>query len=59
MINQIKRILLDFVSFPTVLADSNLDMIVCLRNCLEGSRAQVDVLADETGRKANFFALSN
>jgi acetylornithine deacetylase len=56
MIDQTKRILSDLVAFPTVSADSNLEMIAYLGNRLEDCGAQVDVLADETGRKANLFA---
>jgi acetylornithine deacetylase len=55
MIDQTKRILSDLVAFPTVSADSNLEMIAYLGNRLEDCGAQVDVLADETGRKANFL----
>ncbi|MDC0136171.1 acetylornithine deacetylase [Sulfitobacter sp.] len=56
MIDQTKRILADLIAFPTVSADSNLDMIAYLANQLEGCGAQVDVLIDESGRKANLFA---
>ena len=56
MINQTKRILSDLIAFPTVSADSNLDMIAYLANRLEDCGAQVDVMSDESGRKANLFA---
>lgn len=56
MIDQTKRILSDLVAFPTVSADSNLDMIAYLANQLEECSAQVDVLSDETGQIANLFA---
>ncbi|WP_281857384.1 acetylornithine deacetylase [Litoreibacter halocynthiae] len=56
MIDQTKRILSDLVAFPTVSADSNLDMIAYLANQLEDCGAQVDVLTDGSGRKANLFA---
>lgn len=56
MIKQTKRILSDLVAFPTVSADSNLEMIAYLANRLEDCGAQVDVMSDETGQKANLFA---
>jgi len=56
MIEETKRILSDLIAFPTVSADSNLDMIAYLANRLEDCGAHVDVLSDETGRKANLFA---
>ncbi|MCI2400340.1 acetylornithine deacetylase [Aliiroseovarius subalbicans] len=56
MIEQTKRILSDLVAFPTVSADSNMDMIAYLANRLEDSGARVDVLSDDSGRKANLFA---
>lgn len=56
MIEDTKRILLDLIAFPTVSADSNLDMIAYLATHLEGVGARVDVMHDETGRKANLFA---
>ncbi|WP_299028592.1 acetylornithine deacetylase [uncultured Sulfitobacter sp.] len=56
MIEQTKRILSDLVAFPTVSADSNRDMIAYLANRLEDCGAQVDILADDTGAKANLFA---
>ena len=56
MIDETKRILSDLIAFPTVSADSNLEMIAYLANRLEDCGAQVDVLTDETGRKANLFA---
>ncbi|MEP1766773.1 MAG: acetylornithine deacetylase [Sulfitobacter sp.] len=56
MIDETKRILSDLIAFPTVSVDSNLEMIAYLANRLEDCGAQVDVLTDETGRKANLFA---
>jgi acetylornithine deacetylase len=56
MIDQTTRILSDLIAFPTVSADSNLEMIAYLANRLEECGANVDVLFDETGRKANLFA---
>lgn len=56
MIDETKRILSDLIAFPTISAGSNLDMIAYLADHLENCGAQVDVLSDETGRKANLFA---
>ena len=56
MIEQTKRILSDLIAFPTVSADSNLEMIAYLADKLEDCGAQVDVLSDKSGRKANLFA---
>lgn len=56
MIEQTKRILSDLIGFPTVSADSNLQMIAYLANLLEDCGAKVDILSDESGRKANLFA---
>lgn len=56
MIDQTKRILSDLIAFPTVSADSNLAMIAYLANRLEDCGAQVDVMLDESGQKANLFA---
>jgi len=46
----------ELIAYPTVSPDSNLDMIACLANHLESAGAHVEVLQDETGRKANLFA---
>lgn len=56
MIEQTKRILSDLIAFPTVSADSNLEMIAYLATRLQDCGAKVDVLLDESGRKANLFA---
>lgn len=56
MIDETKRILSDLIGFPTVSAGSNLEMIAYLANRLEDCGAQVDVLTDKSGRKANLFA---
>lgn len=44
------------IGFPTVSADSNLEMIEFLAEVLEDSSARVRVFHDETGAKANLFA---
>lgn len=56
MIEDTKRILSDLIAFPTVSADSNLEMIAYLADRLAGCGAKVDIQTDETGRKANLFA---
>lgn len=56
MIEDTKRILSDLIAFPTVSADSNLEMIAYLVDRLAGCGAKVDIQTDETGRKANLFA---
>ncbi len=49
-------LLAELIAYPTISTDSNLDMIAFLANRLEDSAATVEVLTDETGRKANLFA---
>ncbi|MFS4582440.1 acetylornithine deacetylase [Phaeobacter sp. C3_T13_0] len=56
MIEQTTRILSDLIAFPTVSADSNLEMMAYLANRLEDCGAKVDVLVDGSGQKANLFA---
>jgi len=51
-----KAILGDLIAFPTVSADSNLDMIVYMAELLEASGARVDLIAAASGTKANLFA---
>ncbi|ATF19165.1 acetylornithine deacetylase [Phaeobacter gallaeciensis] len=56
MIEHTTRILSDLIAFPTVSADSNLEMIAYLANRLEDCGARVDVMFDASGQKANLFA---
>lgn len=49
-------ILGDLIAFPTVSADSNLEIIAYLANRLEDCGARVHLFTDATGRKANLFA---
>ncbi|UWR49883.1 acetylornithine deacetylase [Phaeobacter inhibens] len=56
MMEQTTRILSDLIAYPTVSADSNLEMIACLANRLEDCGARVDVMFDASGQKANLFA---
>ena len=53
---QTTQILSDLIAFPTVSADSNLEMIVYLADRLENSGARVDVLLNDSRTKANLFA---
>jgi len=50
------QILDHLISFPTISADSNLEMIVHMANRLSDVGAHVDLFHDETGTKANLFA---
>lgn len=56
MIDQTTAILSDLIAFPTVSADSNLEMIAYLASRLEDAGAVVDVMQDASGTKANLFA---
>ena len=49
-------LLRELVAYPTVSADSNLEMIGYLATRLEDSGARVRILADDSGTKANLFA---
>lgn len=49
-------ILKDLIGFPTVSADSNLDMIDHMANLLSEAGARVDLFQDDSGTKANLFA---
>lgn len=44
------------IAFPTVSADSNLDLIRFCAELLETAGAEVSVIHDDTGKKANLFA---
>ena len=55
MLDQTKAILADLIAYPTVSADSNLDLIAHTANPLEDCGAQVTVLTDPTDKKANLF----
>ncbi|EAQ03910.1 acetylornithine deacetylase [Pseudooceanicola batsensis HTCC2597] len=46
----------DLIALPTVSADSNLEMIALLANRLGDLGAEVEILADQTGTKANLLA---
>lgn len=56
MLEETRRILSDLIAFPTVSADSNLDMIAYMAERLEDCGATVDLFHDDSGRKANLWA---
>ena len=51
-----KEILADLVAFPTISADSNLQLIAYAGDLLSSAGAQLSVSLDESGTKANLFA---
>ena len=51
-----KDILADLIAFPTVSAESNLEMIAYLASRLEDVGADVQLFHDPSGTKANLFA---
>ncbi len=51
-----RKILGDLIAYPTVSADSNLELIAYCADYLEGLGARVTVSKDATGTKANLFA---
>ncbi len=55
-LDRTRAILSDLIAWPTVSADSNLDMIAHIANLLSDLGARVDVMADDSGTKANLFA---
>lgn len=55
-LTETRAILSDLIAFPTVSADSNLEMVAYLASRLGDLGAQVDLQQDETGKKANLFA---
>lgn len=56
LIDDTKAVLADLVAFPTVSADSNLDLIAHAAERLERCGARVLIRRDATGAKANLFA---
>ena len=50
------RILSDLVGFPTISADSNLEMIAYASELLSALGARLSMTLDESGHKANLFA---
>jgi len=51
-----RAILADLIAFPTVSADSNLELIAYCAAKLDALGAKTDMTLDPTGRKANLFA---
>ncbi len=54
--DQTIKVLDALIGFPTISADSNLDMIHFLAEVLESAKARVGIYHDQTGSKANLFA---
>jgi acetylornithine deacetylase len=50
------RILEDLIGYPTISADSNLEMIIHMANRLYDVGAHVEIFHDQSGTKANLFA---
>lgn len=50
------EILRELIAFPTISADSNLEMIVHIAALLSENGARVELFHDDTGAKANLFA---
>jgi acetylornithine deacetylase len=55
-LTETRDILRDLVAFPTVSADSNLEMIAYLATRLGDAGAQIELQQDDSGKKANLFA---
>ncbi|KMW56087.1 Acetylornithine deacetylase [Candidatus Rhodobacter oscarellae] len=56
MLQETVKTLRDLIAYPTVSADSNLDMIAYLAARLEAAGARVDILRNAAGTKANIWA---
>lgn len=56
LLEEAKALLGELIAFETVSSASNLDMIAHLARHLQESGADVEILHDETGTKANLFA---
>lgn len=56
MLEQTKALLSDLIAFPTVSANSNLQMIDYMAQHLRACGADIQVMTDESGQKANLFA---
>lgn len=51
-----QNLLKDLIAFPTVSADSNMDLIVYCQDLLQSAGAEVTLIQDKTGQKANLYA---
>lgn len=56
MHDDFEQIFADLIAFPTVSADSNLDLIHYVANRLNAVGAKIDLQQDKSGKKANIFA---
>ena len=56
LLDETRGILADLIAFPTVSADSNLDLIAYAAELLGALGARLSILRDETGQKASLFA---
>ena len=56
LLDEAKALLSELIAFETVSSASNLDIIAHLARHLQESGAEVEILHDETGTKANLFA---
>lgn len=56
LIDDTKSILADLIGFPTVSADSNLELIAYAADRLGALGAHTSVMLDDSGHKANLFA---
>lgn len=56
LLDETKAILADLIAFPTVSAESNLELIAYVADRLGGHGARTSVMIDESGHKANLFA---
>jgi acetylornithine deacetylase len=55
-LDRTKEVLADLIAFPTISADSNLEMVAYLADRLESIGAKVEMQQDASGAKANLFA---
>ncbi len=53
---QTETLLRDLIAFPTISADSNLALITYCADLLQDAGAQVTLIKDATGQKANLYA---
>ena len=56
ILDDTRALLGELIAFPTVSADSNLEMIAFLAGRLESAGARVEIHLDPSGHKANLFA---
>jgi acetylornithine deacetylase len=56
LLDETRAILADLIAFPTVSADSNLELIAYCAAMLDALGARTDMTLDASGQKANLFA---